>query len=117
MPEELLQQVDENKDQSIDMQELQNFSRTQENIQNLKNELNSDKEQSDLILSLETTLNVAIDTILSQSDISENDIKILELWNMLLGESNGEKKEQVKQKIENLIKNMSERSNKNIVKN
>jgi hypothetical protein len=114
MPGEILQNINKNNDTEICINEIRNFSRDENNIVKVKDAL-QEQEKSKLLSSLEDSLNTAIDTILGQSEILENDIKILDLWDKLLWEGN--KKEQVKQKIESLIKNISESSNKKIAKN
>jgi|GEM_PF-3102277 len=122
MPEEILNDINTQKEtdrQEIDRQEIEQALKPDgiltkpENIQKIKEYLKS-SEKSELLSSLEGSLNDAIDQILSQSEISDNDIKILDLWNKLLGESNVEKKEDIKQKINNLVQNISEISNRRI---
>jgi hypothetical protein len=86
-----LEQIDDNpKDQQIDQQEIEQalkpngFLTKEENIKNLTNELTSNTEIATLTLSLKNSLNFAVDKILSQTEISESDISILNLWNTLL---------------------------------
>ncbi len=105
-----LEQIDDNpKDQQIDQQEIEQalkpngFLTKEENIKNLTNELTSNTEIATLTLSLKNSLNFAVDKILSQTEISESDISILNLWNTLLWESDGGKKEEVKWKIVDIL--------------
>ncbi|MDD3262989.1 MAG: hypothetical protein PHR61_04020 [Candidatus Absconditabacteria bacterium] len=100
MTEEILKKIDKNNSNNkIDLQEIQDFSRTDENIQAIKKTLQQ-QEKSDLLSSLENSLNDAIDKILSQAEILESDIQILDLWDKLLGESDLDKKNKIKEIID-----------------
>jgi len=113
MPGEILQNINKNNDAEICEKEIRDFSRDENHITKIKDAL-QEQEKLELLSSLEDSLGKAIDTILGQLEISENDIKILDLWDKLLWEIDIWKKEDIKQKTNNLVQNISEISNRRI---
>jgi hypothetical protein len=101
MANELLNNINKNQNKEIDLQEIQDFSRNNENIQQIKETLKQ-QEKSELLASLETSLNNAIGDILSRTDLLENDIKILDLWNKLLGDNYPDIMNDVNKKIKDI---------------
>jgi hypothetical protein len=113
MPEQILDDINKNKDTEICINEIRGFSRDEINTPKIKDAL-QEKEKSDLLSSLENSLKKAIDDILEKKKWEETDLLIVNLWNILLGEEDGEKLKEVQKALEKKIDTMSTEVNKKI---
>lgn len=93
----ILDAIDTTKDNKIELQELEKaldewFFDNEENLLQIKKNL-EENATWELVESLKTTLNSAIKEILIQEDFSDNDLRIIKLWNTLLWNNDEAKKE------------------------
>jgi hypothetical protein len=115
-----LDNIDQNKDIKIDLGEINESLKTpdwflsnEENIISLKTELEK-TEKSDLLSSLETSLDLWLINIETKISPDANDILILELCSKLYS---GKKLAKLKNRMTNLVWNISHSVNRNIWKN
>ncbi|HRU50274.1 MAG TPA: hypothetical protein P5155_02100, partial [Candidatus Absconditabacterales bacterium] len=100
----ILDAIDTTKDNKIELQELEKaldegFFDNEENLLQIKKNL-EENAAGELVESLKTTLNSAIKEILIQEDFSINDLRIIELWNTLLGNTDEENREKITSSME-----------------
>ena len=128
----ILDAIDTTKDNKIELSELEKaldewFFDNEENLLQIKKNL-EENAAWELVESLKTTLNSAIKEILIQEDFSINDLKIIELWNTLLWNSDEENREKITSSMEkkkldiiynfsfNELQNLSVQKNKNFMR-
>jgi len=121
-----IEDLNKNQDQSIDLNELQDamkpswFLSNEKNMRDLKIQIDNPENPETIIKlkeSLQNSLNLAIDDIVKKETFSDNEIQILNLWNILLWNDRLDKKNEVVIKMNNVVNNISARVNVDIGKN
>jgi hypothetical protein len=121
-----IEDINKNKDQSIDLNEIQDalklswFLSNEKNVRDLKKQIDNPENPETIKKlkdSLENSLNLAVDDILKKETFSDDEIQILNLWNILLWNDKVDKKKEVVTKMNNVVNGISARVNVYIGKN
>lgn len=96
--ETLKKEIDTSRNEILEVQEMEEFLKSEENIKNLWEAMNSNSSQ-ELLQKLENVLKDLCDKILSQPEISENQQKILDYFVNKFWDKYPEIKERINKKI------------------
>ena len=122
MTEDLLKNIDADKENWISLKEIQDAIKTkvfdnEENLKSISEYITNPENTNELVVSMEKSVNSAIDSILWKQELTSEDMNILNLWNKLYWDNNVEKKQQLQVFLKNKVSEISVSVNRIIWQN